>query len=187
MPPLIALLDANVLYPAELRSFLMYLAIPGVYRAKWSKDIHEEWMSSLLRNRPDLTRSRLERTRDLMDKNAPDALVAGYEKLIPSLNLPDENDRHVLAAAIQSKASVIVTNNLKDFPKESLQEFEIEAQSPDEFVLNLLDLAPEDVYEAAEDHRLGLKNPPKTVAEYLNTLESEGLVRTVAKLRLALL
>jgi len=73
MPLFIALLDANVLYPAELRSFLMYLAVPGVYRAKWSKDIHEEWMSSLLINRPDLTRAQLERTRELMDKNAPDA------------------------------------------------------------------------------------------------------------------
>ncbi|HZL49861.1 MAG TPA: hypothetical protein VFC37_02825 [Terracidiphilus sp.] len=119
--------------------------------------------------------------------NAPDALVIGYESLIPSLNLPDEKDRHVPAAAIQSKASVIVTNNLKDFPPEVLQEFEIEAQCPDEFVMNLLDLAAEDVYEAAEAHRLSLKNPPKTIAEYLNTLESHGLVRTVAELRLVLL
>jgi predicted nucleic acid-binding protein len=187
MPPLIALLDANVLYPAELRSFLMYLAVPGIYRAKWSNDIHEEWMSNLLLNRPDLTKKQLERTRELMDKNAPDALVTGYDGLIPSLSLPDAKDRHVLAAAIQGNAGVIVTNNLKDFPAESLQEFEIEAQSPDEFVLNLLDLAAEDVYEAAEAHRLSLKKPAKTVAEYLSTLESQGLVRTVSKLRLALL
>jgi hypothetical protein len=187
MPPFIALLDANVLYPAELRSFLMYLAIPGVYRAKWSKDIHEEWISNLLINRPDLTRGQLERTRALMDKNAPDALVTGYESLIPSLSLPDEGDRHVLAAAIQGNASVIVTNNLKDFPPEVLQEFEIEALTPDEFVSNLLDLATDDVYEAVETHRLSLKNPPKTVAEYLNTLESHGLVHTVAELRLTLL
>ena len=76
---------------------------------------------------------------------------------------------------------MIVTNNLKDFPPEVLQEFEIEAQTPDEFVINLLDLAGEDVYEAAEAHRLSLKNPSKTVAEYLNTLESHGLVRTVAE------
>jgi hypothetical protein len=100
---------------------------------------------------------------------------------------PDENDRLLLAAAIQSKASVIVTKNLKDFPSESLQPFEIEAQPPDEFILNLLDLAAEDVYEAAEAHRLGLNNPTKTVGEYLSTLESEGLMRTVAKVRLAIL
>ena len=160
MPPSIALLDANVLYPAELRSFLMYLAVPEIYRAKWSNDIHEEWMSSLLLNRPDLTREQLERTRELMDKSEPDTLVMGYESLIPSLSLPDKNDLHVLAAAIQGEASVIVTNNLKDFPAESLQEFEIEAQTPDEFVINLLDLAAEEVYEAAEAHRLSLKNPP---------------------------
>jgi Mn-dependent DtxR family transcriptional regulator len=59
--------------------------------------------------------------------------------------------------------------------------------SSDEFILHLLDLAAEDVYEAAEAHRLSLKNPSKTVAEYLNTLESQGLVRTVAVLRLTLL
>ena len=106
MPPLIALLDANVLYPAELRSFLMYLAVPGVYRAKWSKDIHEEWMSNLLINRPDLTRVQLERTRELMDKNAPEALVTEYESLMPSLSLPDEGDRHVLAAAIQANCPI---------------------------------------------------------------------------------
>jgi hypothetical protein len=70
--------DANVLYPAELRNFLMHLALTGVFRAKWSSDVHEEWIRNLLKNRPDLTREKLERTRQLMDKAAPDALVTGY-------------------------------------------------------------------------------------------------------------
>jgi hypothetical protein len=96
--------DANVLYPAELRNLLMHLALVGVFRAKWSADVHEEWMSSLLANRPDLTRKKLERTRQLMDKAAPDALVTGYEHLIPGLVLPDPKDRHVLAAAIRGGA-----------------------------------------------------------------------------------
>ena len=73
MPPSIALLDANVLYPAELRSFLMYLAVPEIYCAKWSNDIHQEWMSSLLLNRPDLTREQLERS-----KRAVLAVVMGW-------------------------------------------------------------------------------------------------------------
>ncbi len=77
--------DANVLYPAELRNFLMHLALTGVFRAKWSADVHEEWMRNLVKNRPDLTREKLERTRQLMDKAAPDALVRGYEHLIPGL------------------------------------------------------------------------------------------------------
>lgn len=93
-----ALYDANVLYPAELRNLLMHLALIGLFRAKWSAEIHEEWMSNLLINRPDLKRVQLERTRMLMDKHAVDALVTGYEDLIPGLQLPDPDDRHVLAA-----------------------------------------------------------------------------------------
>jgi hypothetical protein len=175
--------DANVLYPAELRNFLMHLALTGVFRAQWSAHVHEEWISNLLKSRPDLTREKLERTRELMDKAAPDALVTGFEHLIPGLTLPDENDRHVLAAAIRCGASVIVTCNLKDFPREALRDFGIEAQHPDEFILNLFDLAPGLVIEAAENHRNSLKNPPKNVDEYLAMLEAQGLTQTTSVLR----
>lgn len=183
MAAFIVFYDANVLYPAELRNFLMHLALIGVFRAKWSADVHEEWIRSLLANRPDLTREKLERTRQLMDKAAPDALVAGYEHLIPGLQLPDPDDRHVLAAAIRCGASVIVTCNLSDFPTTVLGEFDIEAQHPDEFILHLLDLAPGLVLEAAENHRKSLKNPPKTVGEYIDALESQGLTQTASVLR----
>lgn len=63
MPPFTAFLDANVLYPADLRSLLMYLAVSGIFRARWSDDVHEEWISNLLSRRPDLSRNKLERTR----------------------------------------------------------------------------------------------------------------------------
>ena len=112
----------------------MFLAVPGIYRAKWSAEIHEEWISNVLLNRPDLTREKLERTRTLMDMHVPDGLVTGYQNLIPGLNLPDPNDRHVLAAAIRGKVSVIITNNLKDFPASELQTYDIEAQTPDEYL-----------------------------------------------------
>ncbi len=178
-----AFYDANVLYPAELRNLLMHLAVTGLFRAKWSADVHEEWISSLLKNRHDLTRDKLERTRMLMDKHAIDALVIGYEDLIPGLQLPDPNDRHVLAAAIRGQANVIVTMNLRDFPSDVLAAFGIEAQHPDEFILHLLDVAPGSVVAAAENHRQSLKNPPKTVSEYLETLERQGLTQTVSVLR----
>ena len=178
-----AFYDANVLYPAELRNLLMHLAVTGLFRAKWSADVHEEWISSLLKNRHDLTRDKLERTRMLMDKHAIDALVTGYEELIPGLQLPDPDDRHVLAAAIRGQANVIVTMNLRDFPSDVLAPFGIEAQHPDEFILHLLDLAPAAVVAAAESHRQSLKNPPKTVSEYLETLERQGLTQTVLVLR----
>lgn len=178
-----AFYDANVLYPAELRNFLMHLALTGLFRAKWSADVHEEWISNLLKKRPDLTREKLERTRALMDKHAEDALVTGYEDLIPGLHLPDPDDRHVLAAAICGHADVIVTMNLRDFPSDIIGSFGIEVQHPDEFVLHLLDFAPGAVAAAAENHRQSLRNPPRILVEYLETLQRQGLTQAVSVLR----
>jgi hypothetical protein len=73
--------------------------------------------------------------------------------------------------------------NLRDFPAEVIAPFGIDVQHPDEFILHLLDLAPGAVAAAAETHRQSLKNPPKTVAEYLETLERQGLTPTVSVLR----
>lgn len=108
--------DACVMYPAPLRSLLMYLALSDLFNARWSHDIHEEWMRNLLAVRSDLNREKLERVRLLMDSHVSEALVTGYESLIPMIALPDQNDRHVVAAAVQTNADVIVTFNLKDFP-----------------------------------------------------------------------
>jgi hypothetical protein len=119
----------------------------------------------------------------LMDEHAEDALVRDYEDLIEALRLPDPSDRHVLAAAIRGRADVIVTRNTKHFPDDALKPFGIAAQHPDEFVVHLLDLAPGLVVEAAQRHRESLRNPAKTVEEYLEMLEKEGLTATVAILR----
>ena len=86
----------------------MRLALTGLFRAKWSAAVHEEWICALLRNRPDLSREKLERTRMLMDLYAADALVTGYEDLIEGLQLPDPNDRHVLAAAIRGELTLLL-------------------------------------------------------------------------------
>lgn len=161
----------------------MHLALTGLFRARWSAGVHEEWMAALLQKRPDLSREKLERTRMLMDLHAVDALVTGYEDLIEGLELPDPDDRHVLAAAIRGGADVIVTRNTRDFPIEALKPFGIEPQDPDEFIANLLDLAPGVALSAARHHQESLKNPPKTQAEYLDMLEKEGLTETVAILR----
>jgi predicted nucleic acid-binding protein len=178
-----ALFDACVLFPAQLRSLLMYLALTGLFRAKWTDEIHEEWMRGVLEKYPDRTRAEIERVRDLMNAHVPDCLVTNYSALIPTLQLPDPNDRHVLAAAIRGRADVIVTNNLSDFPAETLAMFGIEAQHPDQFIAHLLDLAPTAVCTAAKRQRESLKNPPKTVGEYLGTLEAAGLPQTVAGLK----
>ena len=101
--------DACVLYPAPLRDFLMHLALTELFQARWSDAIHDEWIRNVLADRPNL-RSRLQRTRTLMDKAVPDSLVTGYEPLNEKLDLPDPDDRHVLAAAIRCGAQAIVTS-----------------------------------------------------------------------------
>jgi hypothetical protein len=175
--------DSCVLYPAPLRDLLMHLAVTDQYRARWTNMIHDEWIRSVLNNRPDLKPSQLERTRELMNSNVRDCLVTGYEDLIPNLNLPDPEDRHVLAAAIRSGADLIVTFNLKDFPIETLKIYGMEAQHPDDFLAYQLDLAPNIVCTAAKRHRASLRNPPKDVDEYLRTLEAQSLPQTASGLR----
>lgn len=178
-----AVYDSCVLYPAPLRDLLMWLALSDLYRARWSNDIHEEWIRNLLEDRPDLTREQLERTRDKMNSHVRGGLVTGYKPLIAGLTLPDPDDRHVLAAAIRAGAEVIVTFNLKDFPAERLAPFGIEAQHPDEFIIHLIDLNPGVVLSFVTRCWKNLKNPPKTAEEYLDTLLAQGLPETVAGLR----
>ena len=95
-----AIFDACVLYPAPLRDLLLHLAGTQLFRARWTEEIHGEWVRNLLKNRPDLTRKQLDRTRALMDRAVPDCLVTGHLPLMEALILPDPGDRHVLAAAI---------------------------------------------------------------------------------------
>jgi predicted nucleic acid-binding protein len=161
----------------------MHLALMDLFRAKWTEAIHAEWIRSVLKNRPDLTREQLERTRQLMDAHVRDCLVADYEDVIPVLTLPDPDDRHVLAAAICCGADVIVTVNLDDSPRDTLRKWGIEAQHPDDFINHLLDLAPHLVCAAAKRQRANLKNPPKSVDDFLAALERQGLAQTVAGLR----
>ena len=183
MANFIVVYDSCVLYPAPLRDLLMRLALTDLYRAKWTKDIHQEWTRSLLKNRPDLTKEKLQRIREKMDLHVRDCLVEGYEDLIESLKLPDLNDRHVLAAAIRANAQIIVTFNLSDFPAHETAKYDVEIQHPDEFLRHLIDLAPSQVIQTVQETRLSLKNPPKNSAEYLAILEQQSLPQTVAYLR----
>jgi predicted nucleic acid-binding protein len=178
-----ALYDACVLYPAPLRDLLMQLALLDIYRARWTNQIHDEWIEALLRQRKDLKPEQLERTRDLMNRSTRDCLVENYESLIPALKLPDPNDRHVLAAAIRGRADVIVTKNLAHFPAKTLATYGIDVQHPDEFLTHVADLRPEGLCFAAKAIRARLKNPPCSPDDYLDTLARQELPQTVAFLR----
>jgi predicted nucleic acid-binding protein len=177
--------DACILYPAHLRDFLIHLALSHLFKAKWSNEIHREWMENLLKNRTDLKRERLERTRSFMDKALPDALVKKdrYEDLIKSLSLPDKNDRHVLALAIATQSQLIVTFNIKDFPDSSLSKYQIQAIHPDQFVHDLIDLSPHAVVDCIRRQQSFLKNPPVSTSELLQFLHNSGLERSTAYLQ----
>lgn len=161
----------------------MWLALADLFKARWTDEIHDEWMRNVLLNRPDLTLAQLTRTKNLMNANVRDCLVTDYESLIPSLELPDPDDLHVLAAAIRSGASFIVTFNLKDFPMVALAPYGVEAIHPDEFILQLIDLNAVEVGYAANRQLSTLKNPPRTQDEYLDTLIKQGLPQSAASLR----
>lgn len=179
----VALLDANVLYPAPLRDLLLELAVAGLFQAKWSADIHQEWIVALLRNAPWRSRAALDRTRDLMDRAVRDCLVTDYASLIPTLTLPDAGDRHVLAAAIGGRCEVIVTQNLAHFPAAVLTPLGIEAQHPDAFLSTHLNLEPDAFCGAVRNVRARLVSPPYSVAEYLDILSRQGLDATVFDLQ----
>jgi len=175
--------DACVLYPAPLRDLLVLLGLCGLYRARWSTDVQEEWKRNLLKNRPDLRPELLTRTCELMDLAIPDAAVTGYDELVPSLDLPDCDDRHVLAAAIRGNAQVIVTFNLKDFPDSVLGGFDIEALHPDDFICDLWDLDRAAVLSCVQKQRRRLKKPPMEAMQYLDMMSRQGLPQIVKALR----
>lgn len=169
-----ARLDACVLYPTPVRDLLIETANMHVYRARWSDDIHEEWVRSVLKTNAAATPEKLARTRELLDAAVPDALVTGYAHLIDSITLPDANDRHVVAAAIVGRADVIVTANLKHFPPDALAPYKLEAQHPDEFLMHQRDLAPDRFLQCAKRIRARLVNPPRSAEEYLAGLRRAG-------------
>lgn len=183
MKILVAVLDACVLYPAPLlRDLFMHLAVVDTFAARWTEMIHDEWTRNVLKSRPDLRPEQLARTRESMNRHTRGAVVEDYEHLIETLDLPDADDRHVLAAAITAEAGLIVTFNLRDFPANKLAQYGIQAIHPDEFCLLLIDAEPELVLTAARNQWNSLKNPPKPLVEFLATLSAAGLSKTVEQL-----
>ncbi|MCH2088282.1 MAG: PIN domain-containing protein [Pseudoalteromonas sp.] len=177
------ILDACVMYPAPLRSYLLYLAQTGLYRAKWTEQIHDEWTRNLLKKQPYISEEKLQRTRELMNRHVPDCVVEGYEPFIAGIELPDQDDRHVVAAAIKGQAEGIVTFNLKDFPDDKLAPLGLSAIHPDVFLSDMFELDPSRALLAAQRQRRSLKNPPMSVDEYLNSLQKQKLPTLVSKLR----
>ncbi len=177
-------LDANVLYPAPLRDLLLELAVADLYQARWSPIILDEMSWNLLKNRPDITQKQLDRTISLMNKHTRDCLVNIPQNLINSIEgLPDADDRHVVAGAIQSRSHAIITRNLKDFPSEVISAYRLEVIDPDRFLSAQYTLDQGGFMACARTVRARLKNPKISVDQYLSVLIRNGLVETAGLLR----
>jgi predicted nucleic acid-binding protein len=181
----IVVYDANVLYPNTLRDLLIRIAQqPHLVQAKWTGKILDEMLSALRRNRPDVGEEKAERLRERMNAAVRDCLVEGYEPLIEVLELPDPDDRHVLAAAIKVNAQLIVTRNQKHFPPKVLAEWGVRPKAPDDFVRDVLDLDPQAVWACVQQIVDSRKRHPVTIDDVLGQLERDGLVVSAAALRL---
>ncbi len=180
---MIALYDACVLYPASLRDLLLRIAVEGLCQARFSHEILDEVFDNLRLDRPDLDPAKLARTRAKMCEAIPECLITGHLDLLEDLSLPDPADRHVLAAAIRAEADLLVTDNLKDFPKVTLAPHGLEAVTADEFVTRLCIMNAEQVFKIVEQQAADLQNPPTSTEKLLEKLEANGLRNTVGRLR----
>lgn len=171
------ILDSNVLYPALLRDLLILLHEAKLFHARWTDEILDEMVRSITSNRPEIA-NRIKRTRSVMKENLPDSLVSGHEYLIPKLQLPDPHDRHVLAAAIHCRVSIIVTDNLKDFPDRVLSKYKIIANSPDQFLSDLLQRDPTKVIRVIGDLSANLLHPPIELPESLDSFAENHIPKT---------
>ncbi|WP_082458876.1 PIN domain-containing protein [Pedobacter sp. Leaf216] len=131
-----AVLDTNVIFPIEIRDLLFWFAHYELYTPKWSQNIFDEWKRVMVRK--GISENEALKRVSRATQAFPDALVHNYDGLIADLRLPDEDDRHVLAAAIRTNANVIVTNNLKDFPEEYLDSFGLKVKSSDYFLTDIV-------------------------------------------------
>lgn len=171
-----AVLDTNVIYPLISRDLLFWFAHYDLYTPKWSKHIFDEWEEVMIRK--GLNKEDAKKRKAVADLAFPDALVKNYENLIPALNLPDQKDRHVVAAAIKSNSNCIVPNNLKDFPQDILDNFEITVISADDFLVDIIDLNQDQSISAFKEMVLNRKNPKLDELEILNQLRKCGLTKT---------
>jgi hypothetical protein len=180
--PAVVVYDACILYPFHLRNIVVQAAVDGLVDARWTDAIHDEWMRNLLANTPGLSAERLAATKHLMDIALPEATVAGYEKHIQAVTLPDPDGRHVIAAAIEAGASNIVTWNLRDFPVGELKRHGLVRQTPDAFLVSIYERASDMLVDSLANARRNLSQSRVSAAGFIDILREQRLTKLAAQI-----
>jgi len=162
---LIAVLDANVLYPFTLRDTLLRAAAAGLFQVRWSDKILDEATSNLVGDGV-VTEQQANRLRATMSAAFPEARVTAFDKLVGTMR-NDPKDRHVAAAAVKAKAQVIVTLNVRDF--RCVPEG-VEAQTPDRFLVRLFDQEPRLLIDIVREQSATLRRPPRSFEDVVGAL-----------------
>jgi hypothetical protein len=191
---LTTLLDTCVLYPSRQRDFLLSLAAEGMYRPIWSARIMDELVfekdARLVRRgvSGDEARRRAEHLLAQMRRAFDDAEIMGWEPLEGSYGLPDQNDEHVVAAAVVGGAGAIVTQNLRDFPPDRLP-YGLDVIDPAEFAFHTVALDPRTALRAVQEiaRRSGRTGPTLSIEDVLHILASRyHMIDAVEVLRRAM-
>lgn len=173
MADIVAVLDANVLFPASLRDTLLRAGEAGLYQMYWTDEILEEVRRNLIKT-GFATEAQARHLLEAINENLGDRFIKlEYQSLIPSMT-NDPKDRHVLAAAVAAGAKTIVTSNLRDFPLRATQPYHIEAVHPDEFLMRLFNRQAEIVVKLIITQSQAQRRPPKTLMMLLDELEKAG-------------
>lgn len=176
------ILDANLLYPFHLRNLLVQLSVDSIITPRWTGRIHDEWIGNLVAAGK-APRNRLLVTQALMNDVLPEADLRGWEAYMEGLALPDADDCHVLAAALAAGAKTILTMNLRDFPASALTAHGVVAVHPDNFLCGLHDADPALFRASTEAAHANLSRSVPSFADYLDSLERQGLPQTTNRLR----
>lgn len=163
---IVAVLDANVLYPRYVRDTLLRMAEADLYSARWSADILAELSRNLLKDRA--TPAQVEWLHE-MRVSFPTAEVTGYQAQIDAMKV-DPKDRHVAAAAVVANAGLIVMDNLQDFPQIGRAPLKIEALSADAFLTRLVNVSPARVADTMKLQAADYRKPPRTPLELVDIL-----------------
>ncbi|MCF6304757.1 MAG: PIN domain-containing protein [Rhodobacteraceae bacterium] len=183
-----AVLDACILASALKRNIILSLAKAELFRPRWSVDIMNETeraIAKIIKNQG-LTNpvEKAKKARKNIERAFEDANIEEYDILFKNFEaLPDKDDAHVIAVAVKTKASIIVTDNIKDFPKYILDALEMEAKSADDFIADTFDLSLSKALSAVKDMRARLKNPDFTTDSLLIRMEKIGLPQAADILR----